>query len=314
MNSWCRAIVSLGLLMAFEPVQASSDVVFRNGFDPGFQIQAPDITVAPGADEVWCYYFRTPNIGTAGVRRWASLMQPGMTHFIVYATYNTSWQPVDLVPPGTLTQTPCQTGGGSYAGWLYAAHDPAAQMIFPATDGSGSPLATELLPDQPVFMQMFVSNAGTEPLTTSALLEAETLGSDTAYTRTASYLTFNTNINIPPNQSATATATCAAPANASFWWLSTRTHHFATQSKITDGATTLVVSNDWTHPNVAQFAAPSFHSFSPSGLTYECSYANTTGSAVSFGESEVTDETCMGIGFFFPAAHPAMCVNGTGPF
>lgn len=307
----CGVIVALTVLTALPSAQAG-DVVFRNGFDSGFQIQTPDITVAPGAEETWCYYFRTPDTA-AGVRRWASLMQPGMAHFIVYTAYDSSWQPVELAPPGTLTQTPCQTGGGNLAGWLYAAHDPVEQLVFPATDGSGSPVAAGLQAAHPVFLQMFVSNAGDTPLTTSALLEAETLGSDTEYTRTASYLTLNTNINIPPLGNAVVTATCAAPPSASFWWLSTRTHRFATQSKIADGATTLVVSSDWEHPAAAQFSAPDFHSFSLSGMTYECAYANPTGSAIHFGDSETSDEACMGIGMFFPATHPAMCVNGTGP-
>lgn len=314
MKASFRVIAATCLLMLFGSAHAS-DLVFRNGFDPGFQIQTPDITVAPGAEEIWCYYFRTPNTDVAGVRRWASLMQPGMAHFIVYAAYSSSWQPIEMVPPGTLTQTPCGLGTGStLPGWLYSTYAPAEQMVFPDTDGSGSPVAAELQAGQPVFLQMFVSNSGTAPLTTSALLEAETLGTDRVYTKTASYLALNTNIAIPAMGSASVTATCVSPPFTSFWWLSTRTHRFATQSKISDGSTTLVVSDDWAHPTIAQFSPANFHAFPSNGITHDCSYVNPTANVIQYGESETTDETCMSIGFFFPAAHPAICYNGSGPF
>jgi len=219
----------------------AGDFVFRNGFDPGFQVQTPDITVAPGETATYCYYFRTPNMGSAGIRRWSSLMQPGMHHLILYAAYGSGWQPLERQPPGTLTQTTCglAAGGGNPA-WIYAAHERSEELVFPDDDGSGAPLAVELLPNQPVFLQMYVFNAGSDPITTSALLEAESLG--VAYTKTATYLTVNTNLSIPPNVTGyLVTETCAVPPDVRFWWLSTRTHHFAMLSEIEDATSDLAV-------------------------------------------------------------------------
>lgn len=302
------------LLTGFVPAQAASDVVFRNGFDSGFQIQTPEMTVAPGEETTYCYYFRAPNAGATGVRRWSSLMQPGMPRLILFAAHDGNWQPLELQPPETLTQASCGMGiGSNNTAWIYAAHDPVSELAFPTDDGNDSPLVAELQPNQPIYLQMRVSNPGVAPLTTSALLEAESLGSDTAYTKSASYLTVNTNIHVPPLTNATVTATCAVPSNVRFWWLSTRTHRFATLAEIADAASGLVVSHDWAHPAIAQFAAPGFYSFSPSGMTYRCTYGNPTPSPISFGESETSDETCMGIGYFFPAVHSATCVNSTGP-
>ena len=95
--------------------------------------------------------------------------------------------------------------------------------------------------------------------------------------------------------------------------MTTQTHHFATLAEVGDGPATLVSSTDWAHPAITQFAAPEFHTFSPSGLTYRCTYVNPTPSTIHFGESEATDETCMAIGYFFPAEHAAICINGVGP-
>jgi hypothetical protein len=38
---------------------------------------------------------------------------------------------------------------------------------------------------------------------------------------------------------------------------------------------------------------------------------NPTANVIQYGD-ETTDG--MSIGFFFPAAHPAICYNGSGPF
>jgi hypothetical protein len=287
------------------------DTVFRNGFEPSdFMVQTPDIVVAPGAIETWCYYFRMPNTDTRGITRWASTMAPGMQHLIVFTTPN------EVQPDGTLTQSPCNLAPtGAIAAWNYAAHDPVEELRVPGDDGSGTPLAIEVAADQPAFVQMQVVNEGALPITTSAVLTAEFLASGVAFTRTATYLTVNTNLLIPPNAVGyTVQGTCATPDGARFWWLSTRTHRYATWSAIRDGGSPIVETTDWEDPSIATFSAPDFFTFGSAALTYECTYDNPTSFAISFGESELTDETCIGIGFFFPADSGArFCVNDTGP-
>ncbi len=195
---------------------------------------------------------------------------------------------------------------------MYAAHDAVSALVLPDDDGGGMPLAFDLQPGQPIAIEMYVPNTTDTPLTTAAILQADVLPDGAPFTKTASYQTVNVEIAIPPNASATETKSCAVPPGAKFWWLSTRTHHFAMTSAIMDGATTLVASGDWEHPTAAVPTPPGY-TFSASGLTYTCSYFNPTAFTVGFGESEITDELCVGIGFFFPATHPAFCVNNTGP-
>lgn len=302
------AAISAGAMLVATPVVG--DVIFRNGFERGFYIETPQITAAPGEANTYCYFVRTPNTGATGIRRWSSTIRPGMHHLIVYATYDTSWQPQEVQPPETLTQGSCF---GTGTGRMYAAHDPSATLALPDDDGGGMPLAFDLQPGQPIAIEMYVLNATDGPLATSAVVQADTLADGAPFTKTASYQTVNVSISIPPHSSATVTKTCAVPPSVKFWWLSTRTHHFATLSTISDGATLLVSNVDWEHPE-ATVPAPPGYTFSASGLTYSCSYTNATSSTVNFGGSETSDELCVGIGFFFPAAHPAICVNDTGPF
>jgi hypothetical protein len=238
-----------------------------------------------------------------------------MHHLILYATYDSNWNPAERQPPGTLTPGSCDLfGGGGFAGWVYAAHEAAQELVLPPDDGAGSPLAVEVLPDQPFALQMYIPNASVDPITASARLEAEALAPATEFTKTATYVTTIISLLIPPNTASyTVQETCATPPDVKFWWLSTRTHHFATSASVSDDSTTLLVTADWEHPTQATYDPPGFYEFSTSGLTYECVYSNPTGSPIASGESETTDEACMAIGYFFPATRPMLCVDSTGP-
>lgn len=323
------AVLSI-LALGAGPAAAGSGAVFADDFEsggtcrwghgtsscPGFQVQTPGVEIAPGEEATWCYYFQTPNSATLGIRRWTSTLGPGVHHAILFTTYDTNWDPIDAQPPGTLTQDPCGYGvAGGYAAWTYAAHSVAEELALPGDDGAGTPLAVEVAAGQPAYLRMHFVNSGTEPITSSVFLGAEALAPAVGYTKTATYLTYNGNISIPPGAVGdTETQTCAAPEEVEFWWLSTHTHRNATEAKIRDGATTLVITTDWESPSATLFSAPTFYAFSASGLTYECTYNNVGAGTITSGDSEVSDETCIGIGYFFPATRPMFCYNSFGPF
>lgn len=326
-SAWMPAIALLAALVC--PSGALGIVpVFVDGFEagdscawtpgpstcPGFRIESPPVVIPAGEEATWCYYFHTPNSAAMGIRKWESTMTPGTHHMIVYTTYDGTWNPADRQPAGTLTQSPCSFGAGTgNAAWVFAAHDPAAELALPDDDGNGTPLAVEIPAGQPGFIYMHFINPGSEPITVSAQLEAEALDPDTPYTETATYHAINFLISIPPGAGGfSVSKTCPTPPGVEFWWLSTRTHRFATEAKVRDGNDNLVQTLDWEHPSALVLAGPNFHAFS-SGLTYECTYANPTGSTITFGESESTNETCIGVGYFFPATRPMLCVNNIGP-
>jgi hypothetical protein len=294
----------------------AGDYVFIDGFDPfpAFQIQTPDIVVAPGESTTYCYYFRAATTESIGVNHWSSTKSPGMHHLIAYAAYDTNWAPVERQPPGTLVQSSCGFSSGGVATWLYAAHHPTQDLALPADDGSGKALGMEIQSGQPLFVEIYVHNTADLPLTATALLRAEGLPHGALYAKMATYLTTSTNIAIGPNATGVlVTQTCPTPANVKFWWLSTRTHMRAVSSRILDGASPLVVNSNWEDPQAAVYTQPGFYTFASGGLTYECTYDNPTGDVIQFGESEDTNEVCMGIGYFFPADHPSVCVNNVGP-
>lgn len=294
------------------PATAGDDYLFIDSFEafPGFQIQLPQITVPPGGSGTYSYYVRGPIAQAIAVNHWSSAKSPATHHVIAYATYTAQWAPVERHPPGTLLESPCSLdgGGNGRVGWLYAAHQPSQDLVVPDNDGTGKPLAMEIQSGQPLCVEIYIPSSDV-PTTGSARVRADGLPVGQAYTKSATYLTYNFSIFIPPSSTTTVQQTCLTPAGAKFWQVSTRTHRFATLSSILDGAMPLVEVFDWGDPASATFTAPAFHTFASNGLKYTCTYFNPTGSAITSGESEETDEVCMGIGYFFPAEHPVLCLN-----
>jgi hypothetical protein len=287
------------------------DLIFQDSLQQrvSFQIQTPNIPIAAGDAQTYCYYFSMPNTSTAAVRHWLSHMDAGIQHAILFSTATAA------APDGTLTQNPCTTFPGQVSTWLYATHNADEDQVFPTSDGTGNPVALEIAAGQPAFLQIYLVNTTDQALTPMISITADALDPEQTYTKTAAYLTLNTAIIIPPETTdITVQNTCAVPADAKFWWLSTRTHHIATQSVVSDGSTDLQVSNDWADPSIALFSAPSFYQFS-NGFTYSCTYDNDSAEEVRFGDSESADELCVGIGYFFPAPTGGKtCTNSAGPF
>ncbi|MBN8481058.1 MAG: hypothetical protein J0L88_05640 [Xanthomonadales bacterium] len=284
-------------------------MLFLDGFEPGFHVEMPELTIAPGEMRLACYYLRAPTTTAAGIRRWKASLQ-GLRSLIVGASYDGNGNPVELQPPGTLLAASCFSSLTAY--WLFSAYPPSTQLVMPADDGAGQPLAIDLAPGQPIMVQLSTVNLTGKPVVTSALLEAELLPAGAAFTRTASFVSLNTAIFIPDGMTSTVSSTCLAPAGSRFWWLSTRTRRHAQMAEIRDGATTLLQSSDWAHPSEAQFGPPAFLVFSPS-MTTRCTYLNASGHPLVYGDDEENDETCIGIGNFFPATRPRWCVNGSVP-
>lgn len=310
MHPAVRVFGLLPLLFAAR-AQASVDRVFDDGFQQRvtFQIQSPAIPIAAGDAQTYCYFFTMPIAAPAAVKWWVSHMGAGMHHAILFTTQTAA------APDGTLTnQSPCGTFPGQPSTWLYATHDADEDLVFPGSDGAGQPLATTVAAGQPAFLQIYLVNGTDQPLAPAIAITAEALDPAQAYTPTGAYMTFNSMIDIPHGATnSQATNTCPAPSGTKFWWLSTRTHHFAMQAKVSDGATDLVTSTNWEHPAIARFASPTFHAFA-AGFTVTCTYDNFSGADVLFGDSEAADETCMGIGYFFPAPTGGKyCFDATGP-
>jgi hypothetical protein len=209
------------LIAALWPLAAAAGDLSRvaaDGFESRLwiEVNTPEIVVQPGETGVVCYHFLFPIGSTRGVRRWSSTLGENVHHMVLYTSHDANWAPIPHQPPRTLTASDCGlVSAPSPLGWQYVAHDPTQELAMPDDDGNGQPLAMEFVARQPMLLVLYLPNPTSEPIRGSAILRADLLPPDAPYTRTATYLSFNANIAIPPmSLGSSVSATCAAPVHA----------------------------------------------------------------------------------------------------
>jgi hypothetical protein len=274
----------------------------------GFQIVTPDFEVLAGQEINVCYYFRSPNTQTIAVDGLSSTMPSILHDAVLYRTQN------DREAPGSQLATVCDlsnASGQDLPRLLYIADAPATELLFPADDGTGKPLAMELPPNTPLFVSMHFVNATEAAATSRFTLNMHGLPAAAAYTRSEAFTTYNDNLSIPANSVGDVESqTCRVSAGLSFWRMTTRSHKQSVRARVLDGTATVVDGTNWEHPGVASERTPPFISFASDRLTFECTYDNPTGRTITSGASFENDEECMAIGYFFPAVQPVLCFNG----
>lgn len=282
-------------------------------------IATPQIPVAPGEVLSTCYYFRTPSAAIVGIDRLRANFAAPVQYVLLFATYdNTTGQPAERFPSGTVSTQACGLEGtvnNTSARRIWQAHVSGRSLEPPENDGAGAPIAIEWLANQPLFMQIVSVNATTDPAQAAVTLAADALPSGTAFTRTATYLTYKASMLLPPNSTTVVTSTCSVPPAVKFWHFTSYSRSRSTNVTLstTPTVTTIVSSNDWQDPAIQEFRTAPFFDFGANQLRYSCTYFNTSGQSVSSGPDPVTDENCSAITYFFPATRPLLCVDNTGP-
>jgi hypothetical protein len=272
----------------------------------GLQIVTPDFTLHPGDEVFKCYYTTIPSDTDVNIARFVSKMNKGSHHFILYQL-TTATQ-----PDGTLVDCGGGIGLGGGAGgsftslpkWVYASSQTDSHMDMPS--GVGMPFTKR----QPVMFNMHYFNTGATDLHGHVTLNLEfTKG---AVQPAGSFISFNTQINVPANGAQTVSGHCTPPAGAQFFLMSTHTHSHAVDANINRYANgqvgeQLVKTTDWEHPTVEQYDAP-FVTFAPGeDLFYSCDYQNDTATTLTVGESALKNEMCMAVTYYFPATTGAFC-------
>lgn len=280
---------------------------------PTFQLASPTIDLQPHTEVTFCYYFRTPNTEPLAIRRWASTMSTGGHHMIAFFTAS------DLQVPGTVTTSKC--GFAAYTAhptWVFAAQTPTAEAVLPTDDGTGAGVAISVKPSQSGFLLMHLVNAGDTVLHAHVELAAYAYAAGARTTQAAPFVTYDNSIYLSPGSAVTptlasVTAECAVPAGAKFYVATMQTHKQATAATIRDGkgGGLAFMAAGWEHPGEQRWLAP-FYTFASGKLAYQCDYSNPNAYTIIAGDNLATDETCMAIGYYFPAASPAgtYCLNG----
>jgi hypothetical protein len=270
-----------------------------------FEIRSTDISLPSNTEFTKCFYFHTSNTSTVAINKWISDMTPGSHHLIMFLNTSGGSQPAD----GTIDEN-CSFGNSTtnIPSWTYAAAVPHAEEDFPDDDGNGMPLAQDIAPNTPGFVQMHYLNASDNDEMVHVDIKAYALADGTAYTKTAPYITYTSNFDVPPGNS-TITGSCPAPSGAKFWQLSSHTHKQGNEVQIMDSSTMVYDTTDWEHPAVKSFQDP-FLTFASNKVSWSCSYINPGTQPIHEGQSAATNEMCMATGYYFPAdAGPKLSVE-----
>ncbi len=288
-------IAALSLLLA---VAACSDEPAVAG--ETITIDTPSFTLQPGEEKFYCYYTTLPNAEPTGIYKMSSSMPAGSHHMIVFKTSTAK------APDGTLAE--CENFGMGSGGltdipvWLYAAQDPEVTSVMP--EGVG----IEVDANQPVIVNMHYINQSDEPLTANVHVQLDAFNPAHEYTEAHAYITFNTEIDVPPGATGSAGGSCDVPPGAQFVAMSTHSHKYTTSARVRDGDRLVVETLDWAHATVERWDAP-FHTFASGKLDYRCEYNNTTNQPLRTGESAIASEMCMAVGVYFPARGDTFCLN-----
>lgn len=280
----------------------------------GFQISTPPVEIAAGAQLTFCYYFHTSNTTDVAIKKWASRLTGGVHHMVVYFTQ------ADQQTPGTLTTSQCGFAlNGVGPVWAYAAQDPDHEVVLPVDDGHGVPVAQPVRAGQPGFVLMHLANPTSAPIVAHVELTAYAHDDGVQVTPAAPFVVYNSNIDLPAATSAVTPTTglvsdsCPVASDARFFAVTMQTRRQAVRAFIKDGDATVFTSAGWEHPGEQRWGAAPFYAFTSGRLSYQCEYSNPNNYQLQDGDDVVRQETCVVVGYYFPAATTAgtYCLNRT---
>jgi hypothetical protein len=305
------------------------DVHTGGGVDAGgelaFEVTSGDITLMPGQEVTYCWYFHTSNTSTALVNKWMSNMLPGSHHLILFLGGPEHADGLD-------TTNGCGLNASTASDppmWTYSSQQLQQSIDLPSDDGTGKPLAQPIAANTVAAIQMHYINVTDSMLTAHVEIQAYALPVDTkSYTPTYAYVTYNNDLSIPPGAVAPAagtvwTASCPVPSGVQFWEMSSHSHKQSISTLVNDGSSMVFQSTNWSDPGIMIWQSAPFYTFS-NDLSWTCSYnnnapppyepmgASNANTTIVAGPSAATNEMCMAVGYYFPATGPAFGIQSNG--
>src|SRR5262249_19303041 len=155
--------------------------------------------------------FRTPNLATLPVKRFGSQMGP-TGRGVVFFTTEENGRAAERRPAGEVSITDCELYAGSTRpNWRYAGYGPSDELVFPADDGNGYPVAMEMPPQSAGVLMIHFKNDTGSTVSSSVTLDAEALD-EVVYTPSATVLSYDGTISIPPQSTGhVESLSCAVP-------------------------------------------------------------------------------------------------------
>jgi hypothetical protein len=262
------------------------------------------IAVAAGEEKTVCIVKALDNTEDIVATSFVSDLAPGSHHLIFYRSSATAEQP---------TPTACNPFEGLLTGDVPLVIVTRGHLQYDLPSGVGVKLAKGQLlkieahyintTSAPIQGVGSVQVKGT-PLATAGKFQVADVG-----------LWGTTKINVPAQSSFTTPVYFQAGiAGTNVFALTTHEHHLGTQAQVWESAQSGDVAHqiandtDWANPAFVTFPQPIAMN-GTNGLSYQCTWKNPTGTAVSFGESAL-NEMCFTIFYYYPGHGTDMCLDG----
>jgi hypothetical protein len=255
-------------------------------FDGGeaISLEMTPFTIAPGSEVYKCQDFANPFGGAdVDVDAFASHMTPGSHHLLMF------------YKDGAKDSAIADCSGFEFAAGPYGSQRPDDQIAYPA--GVGVTIAHT----RGFRLQAHYLNATPNPIMATVQVQFHLAAAGSVVNHAAVLFFNNTDLVIPSSPSPTTISkTCTIPYDINLIQSTGHMHDTGTDFVATSAGSKLFETTTWQNVVPALYDPP-IALKTGAQVTFSCTYLNTSGVTLTFGESARTNEMCIYSGQFYPA-------------
>jgi hypothetical protein len=248
------------------------------------------ITMSPfnvpaGGEVYYCQNFANPWGQQVDIKTYALDMSAGSHH--MFAFYQSNATDGDVAP--------CPSGGLTFGAFTFTAQQPSLTETYPATVGATIPTTTGFQ------MMAHYLNTTAEDLTAHVTLTMDVAKSGAVTQHAGVMYLNNLGVSAPPGIS-TSQDSFTLPQDVSILSSDSHMHAGGTNfvAKASSGQT-LFSTTEWSEPKAETYGPPMVLQ-SGTTISWQCTYDNTTGSLLTFGESATKNVMCISVSIFYPVS------------
>jgi hypothetical protein len=272
--------------------------------ESSYPVSVGPIPLQPSEETTVCVVVPLDNPEDLVVDSFDLTLSPGSHHLLVYATT------ADV----TSQPYPCSPFTGVFVGDdkpLVFANKPNVNWTFPAG------IRQEIPAHSNIKLEAHYINATSQELQGhgTAVFHGMPKSQAPAYQPTDFFVWTTAQFNIPADAPYTSPQYFQKGiAGTHMYGITTHQHRLGTGVQVWESAeqgklgTQLADDRDWANPSWRQIS-PQVDFDGTNGLTFQCSWTNTTDEAVTFGESAL-NEMCVVAGYYYPANGVDLCMDG----
>jgi hypothetical protein len=246
-----------------------------------------DSFVVPAGGEVYmCQTFANPWGNQVDIKTYSLQMSPGSHHMFAFYASNAT--------DGALE--PCPNGGLQFGAFTFTAQQPQLTETFPATVGATIPATTGFQ-----MMAHYLNATATDIVMTSVALTIY-VATPGVVTQHAGVMYLNNEAVMAPPGISTSTDSFTLPQDIQLMSSASHMHHGGTNFVATaSSGQTLYQTTEWAEPPGKPYSPP-LSLTTGTKITWTCTYDNTTGTLLSFGESALKNVMCISVSVFYPVS------------